>query len=83
MREWVFLFCFFVCTFFFSCNGPCAPKEKWHRKQRIIVIVMMMMIIIIGRLSSCAWLKKEARASKTAWIMGDWVSGWLGGWLAG
>ena len=46
-------------------------------------VVMMMMIIIIGRLSSCAWLKKEARASKTAWIMGDWVSGWLGGWLAG
>ena len=28
----------FVCYFriyFVSCNGPCAPKEKWHRKERI------------------------------------------------
>ena len=41
--------CFFVVVFFptsfVSCNGPCAPKEKWHRKECIIIII----IIIIER----------------------------------
>ena len=22
-------------TWFVSCNGPCAPKEKWHRQGHI------------------------------------------------
>ena len=25
-------------TYFVSYNGPCAPKEKWHRKEHIIII---------------------------------------------
>ena len=25
-------------TYFVSCNGPCAPKVKWHRKEHIIII---------------------------------------------
>ena len=28
------VFCLFVCRL---CNGPCAPKEKWHRKEHIIM----------------------------------------------
>ena len=24
-----------------SCNGPCAPKEKWHRKEHIIIIIII------------------------------------------
>ena len=36
---------FFPPTYFISCNGPCALKEKWHRKEHIIII-----IIIITRL---------------------------------
>ena len=27
-------------TYFVSCNGPCAPKEKWHRKEHIIIIIL-------------------------------------------
>ena len=30
---------FFSPTYFVSCNGPCAPKEKWHRKELIIIII--------------------------------------------
>ena len=30
---------FFFSTYFVSCNGPCAPKEKWHRKEHIIIIL--------------------------------------------
>ena len=26
---------------FFSCNGPCAPKEKWHQKEHIIIIIVI------------------------------------------
>ena len=26
--------CFFF-AYFVLCNGPCAPKEKWHRKEHI------------------------------------------------
>ena len=28
----------FFSTCFVSCNGPCAPKEKWHKKEHIIII---------------------------------------------
>ena len=35
----VFLFvCFF--TYFVSCNGPYALKEKWHRKEHISTIII-------------------------------------------
>ena len=30
----------FFSTYFVSCNGPCAPKEKWHRKEHIINIII-------------------------------------------
>ena len=33
------LFCFFL-TFFVSCNGPYALKEKWHREEHIIIIIV-------------------------------------------
>ena len=29
-------------TYFVSCNGPCAPKEKWHRKEHIIIITSLL-----------------------------------------
>ena len=29
---------FFFFTYFVSCNGPCALKEKWQRKEHIIII---------------------------------------------
>ena len=37
---WLFLL-LFVCfyTYLVSCNGPCALKEKWHRKEHIISII--------------------------------------------
>ena len=35
-----------VRDFFFyilvSCNGPCAPKEKWHRKEHIVIIIIIL-----------------------------------------
>ena len=30
----------FVFFHLFSCNGPCAPKEKWHIKEHIIIIII-------------------------------------------
>ena len=30
---------FFFFTYFVSCNGPCAPKKKWRRKEHIIIII--------------------------------------------
>ena len=35
--------CFF--TYFVSCNGPCAPKEKWHRKEHIIIFTIIIFIV--------------------------------------
>ena len=32
---------FFFPTYFVSCNGPCAPKEKRHRKEHIIIIIII------------------------------------------
>ena len=32
----------------FSCHGPCAPKEKWHRKEHIIIIIVIIIIIIVA-----------------------------------
>ena len=32
-------------TYFVWCNGPCALKVKWHRKEHIIIIII---IIIQG-----------------------------------
>ena len=29
----------FFSTYFVSCDGPCAPKEKWHGKEHIIIII--------------------------------------------
>ena len=36
----VFFFGGVVLAYFVSCNGPCAPKEKWHRKEHIIIIII-------------------------------------------
>ena len=33
--------CFLFFTYFVSCNGPCAPKEKWHRKEHIIIFIII------------------------------------------
>ena len=35
LLENVFFFVL-ILTYFVSCNGPCALKEKWHRKEHII-----------------------------------------------
>ena len=32
---------FFSSTYFVSCNGPCALKEKRHRKEHIVVIIIL------------------------------------------
>ena len=37
----------FFFTYFVSCNGPCAPKKKWHRKEHIIIIIIVIIIIVI------------------------------------
>ena len=31
---------FLFFTYFVSHNGPCAPKEKWHRKEHIIITII-------------------------------------------
>ena len=28
-------------TYFVPSNGPCAPKEKWHRKEHTIIIIII------------------------------------------
>ena len=43
-KVWDF---FFFSTYFILCDGPCAPKEKWHRKELIIIIIVIIIIIII------------------------------------
>ena len=35
LLENVFFFVL-ILAYFVSCNGPCALKEKWHRKEHII-----------------------------------------------
>ena len=45
-KVWEF---FFSSTHLVSCHWPCAPKEKWHRKEHII-------IIIIIRLKPASWV---------------------------
>ena len=32
---------FFSLTYFVSCNGSCAPKEKWHRKEHFFFIIIV------------------------------------------
>ena len=46
--------------FFAPCNGPCAPMEKWHRKEHIVIIYRYQMtpwFIIISHWESqfCEW----------------------------
>ena len=38
--ERVFFF-FFSPTYFVSCNGPYAPKKKWHKKEHITIIIII------------------------------------------
>ena len=33
--------CLFFFIYFVSCNGPCALKEKWHRKEHVIIIIII------------------------------------------
>ena len=33
-------------TYFVSFNMPCAPREKWHRKEHIVVSIIITVIII-------------------------------------
>ena len=41
VREFFFFNTWSLFTIFVSCNGPCAPKEKWHRKEHIIIIIII------------------------------------------
>ena len=50
----------FFKTYFVSCNRPCAPKEKWHRKEHIFIIVTVWQIFNVGFFSDTA----RARSSK-------------------
>ena len=43
---WGFFFFFFLyfdhfSLFFVWCDRPCAPNEKWHRKEHIIIIIIL------------------------------------------
>ena len=40
LSQSVRVVCFFP-TYVVSCKGPCAPKEKWHRKGHIIIIILV------------------------------------------
>ena len=31
----------FFSTYLVSCNGPCVPKEKWHRKEHTIINIII------------------------------------------
>ena len=55
-------FQFFV-TYFVSCNGPCAPKKKWHRKEPIIIIIIIIIIVMIIDTKPHLTLWQEDRAS--------------------
>ena len=47
-KVWGFIF---FLTYFVSWNGPCAPKEQWHRKEHIIIIIIVIINPLI--LSTC------------------------------
>ena len=36
-KVWFFSLSLSLSTYFVSCNGPWAPKEKWHGKEHIII----------------------------------------------
>ena len=42
-------------TYFIACNGPCAPKEKWHGKEHII-----MMKTLYAVMCRCRWKSTQA-----------------------
>ena len=50
-----FAFCI-VFTYFVSCNGPYAPKEKWHRQEHISSSSSIIIIIIIIIKSYLIWM---------------------------
>ena len=33
-------------TYFVSCKGPSAPKEKWHREEHIVITIIIIIIIM-------------------------------------
>ena len=35
----------FLPTCFVSCNGPCAPKEKWHRKEHVLLLLLLLPLL--------------------------------------
>ena len=47
LSQSVRVFLFFFSTYFVSCNGPCAPKEKWLRKEHITIIIIIIPLLII------------------------------------
>ena len=51
-------FLFFFPTFV-SCDGPCALKEKWHRKEHIIIIILIIIHTHIMR--HHAWSRTQLR----------------------
>ena len=40
-------FWFLVFTYFVLCNGSCARKEKWHRKEHIIIIIRLRAVRLV------------------------------------
>ena len=34
--------------FFVSCQGPCAPKEKWYRKEHITRLVVVVVVVVVA-----------------------------------
>ena len=45
----------FFSTYFVSCNGPCAPKEKWHRKEHIITIIIIHCSVLCAQIVNLCW----------------------------
>ena len=64
--DWAFLS---PPTSFVSCNGPCAPKEKCHRKEHIIIIiiavdVVVVVVVIVIIMSSMIFNNQDIRGMK-------------------
>ena len=52
----------FSSTYFVSCKGPCAPKEKWHRKEHIIIIIITCVCVHALYLCLCVQLFRSVPA---------------------
>ena len=60
---WKF-FLFFFSIYFVSCSGPCALKEKWHRKEHIVIIIMNKSPLV----TSAWWSQEIPWTTFSQWI---------------